>query len=101
MIVKKINRGELRPVYELPLAYYSKIDGVDITWMEKAAEAMRAQGYVHNDNLNFGTLTTYNGEPTDVCQPFFQIRTRLEPWYQRTWNDVKNMVRLLITFQKH
>lgn len=86
---EKINRGELRPVYELPLAYYSKIDGVDITWMEKAAEAMRAQGYVHNDNLNFGTLTTYNGEPTDVCQPFFQIRTRLEPWYQRTWNDVK------------
>lgn len=86
---EKINRGELRPVYELPLAYYSKVPGVDVTWMAKAAEAMRAQGYVHNDNLNFGTLTSYNGEPTEVCEPFFQIRTRLEPWYQRTWNDVK------------
>lgn len=86
---EKINRGELRPVYELPLAYYSNIQGVDMAWTAKAAGAMRAQGYVHNDNLNFGTLTTYNGELTTVCEPFFQIRTRLEPWYQRTWNDAK------------
>lgn len=85
---EKINRGELRPVYELPLAHYSEVSEVDTTWMEKAAQAMRAQGYVHNDNLNFGTMTSYRGEATEVCQPYFQIRTRLEPWYQRTWSDV-------------
>ncbi len=84
-----INRGELRPVYEAPLAHYSSAR-VDVTWMEKAAEAMRPQGYVHNDNLNFGTLTTYDGEPAeDEAQPFFQMRTRLEPWYQRTWSAVE------------
>ena len=92
---EKINRGELRPVYELPLAYYSKVSSVDVTWMAKAAEAMRAQGYVHNDNLNFGTLTSYSGEATEVCEPFFQIRTRLEPWYQRTWNDAKKYGELI------
>lgn len=86
---EKINRGELRPVYELPLAYYSTVDGVDVTWMERAAEAMRPQGYVHNDNLNFGTMTAYSGEPLEQGEPYFQIRTRLEPWYQRTWSDVK------------
>lgn len=85
---EKINRGELRPVYELPLAHYSNVSGVDTTWMEKAAKAMRAQGYVHNDNLNFGTMTSYNGEPTTACKPYFQLRTRLEPWYQRTWDAV-------------
>lgn len=85
-----INRGELRPVYEAPLAHYAKA-GVDTTWMAKAAEAMRPQGYVHNDNLNFGTLTSYNGEAsTDgAVQPYFQLRTRLEPWYQRTWGAVE------------
>ncbi len=36
---KKNNRGELRSVYELPLAHYSKIEGVDVTWMKQAAEA--------------------------------------------------------------
>lgn len=86
---EKINRGELRSVYELPLAHYSKISGVDVTWMKKAAEAMRAEGYVNNDHLNFGTLTSYNGEATEKCEPYFQLRTRLEPWYQRTWNDAK------------
>ncbi|MDE7323669.1 MAG: chitobiase/beta-hexosaminidase C-terminal domain-containing protein [Lachnospiraceae bacterium] len=86
---EKINRGELRSVYELPLAHYSKVDGVDVTWMKKAAEAMRPQGFVNNDHLNFGTLTTYNGEATKAAEPYFQLRTRLEPWYQRTWNDVK------------
>ena len=86
---EKINRGELRSVYELPLAHYSKIEGVDVTWMEKAAEAMRPQGFVNNDHLNFGTLTTYDAEPTKAADPYFQIRTRLEPWYQRDWNAVK------------
>lgn len=83
---EKINRGELRAVYELPLAHYSNVEGVDVTWMKKAAEAMRSQGYVNNDHLNFGTLTTYNGEETIKPEPFFQLRTRLEPWYQRTWS---------------
>lgn len=87
---EKINRGELRPVYEVPLAYYSNIEGVDITWIKKAAEAMRAQGYVHNDNLNFGTLTTYNGNATKLTEPYFQLRTRLEPWYQRTLKAVED-----------
>uniref|UniRef100_UPI00286F988C InlB B-repeat-containing protein n=1 Tax=Anaerosporobacter sp. TaxID=1872529 RepID=UPI00286F988C len=86
---EKINRGELRPVYELPLSYYSNVEGVDVTWMKKAAEAMRAQGYVHNDNLNFGTLTTYNGASTAKSEPYFQIRTAIEPWYQRTYSAVK------------
>ena len=85
-----INRGELRPVYEAPLAHYAKT-GVDTTWMAKAAEAMRPQGYVHNDNLNFGTLTSYSGEASSdgAVQPYFQLRTRLEPWYQRTWGAVE------------
>lgn len=86
---EKINRGELRSVYELPLAHYSKIDGIDVTWMKKAAEAMRPQGFVNNDHLNFGTLTTYDGEPTKAAEPYFQLRTRLEPWYQRSWSDAK------------
>ncbi len=83
MDAQQINRGELRPIYEVPLALYDGT-GVDMTWTEKAAQAMRAQGYVHNDNLNFGTMTAYSGEVQDeACQPYFQIRTRLEPWYQR------------------
>lgn len=87
---EKINRGELRPVYEVPLAYYSNIEGVDVTWIKKAAEAMRAQGYVHNDNLNFGTLTSYNANNTNVAEQYFQLRTRLEPWYQRTLKAVED-----------
>lgn len=86
---EKINRGELRSVYELPLAHYSTVDGVDVTWMKKAAEAMRPAGWVNNDHLNFSTMTSYNGEATEKAEPYFQLRTRLEPWYQRTWNDVK------------
>ncbi len=84
---EKINRGEFRPVYEVPLALYSGQE--DMSWTQKAAEVMRAQGYVHNDKLNFGTLTTYAGEAgEEACEPYFQIRTRLEPWYQRTKSDV-------------
>lgn len=71
---EKVNRGELRPVYELPLAHYRNVEGVDVTWIENAAEAMRAQGYVHNDNLNFVTLTTYNGEVTNVTEAYFLIK---------------------------
>lgn len=84
---EQIACGELRPVYEVPLALYDG-ENVDLGWTEKAAQAMRAQGYVHNDNLNFGTLTTYLGDAAEACQPYFQIRTRLEPWYQRKKGDV-------------
>lgn len=85
MDYEQINRGELRPIYELALSHYKNIPGVETTWMSKAAEAMRPQGYVHNDNLNFGTLTNYNGEQNQdnkFNEPYFKIRTRLEPWYQ-------------------
>ncbi|KUP25008.1 S-layer homology domain-containing protein [Paenibacillus sp. DMB5] len=68
---------------------YSKTDGVDMTWTARAAAAMRPQGMVHFDNLNFGTLTYYNGEPqTAVAGPYFQMRTRWEPLYQRNWSTV-------------
>lgn len=84
-----LNRGELRPVFEQGLALYSKADGVDMTWTARAAAAMRPQGMVHFDNLNFGTLTYYNGEPqTAVAGPYFQMRTRWEPLYQRNWSTV-------------
>ncbi|HIY58360.1 MAG TPA: alginate lyase family protein [Candidatus Tetragenococcus pullicola] len=80
---EKINRGELRPVYEQVLAHYQN-KGVDMTWTEKAARAMRSEGLVHNDNLNFSTLTFYNGEKYESApSPTFKIRTRLEPWYER------------------
>ncbi|MEV4685986.1 DNRLRE domain-containing protein [Microbacterium sp. LWH3-1.2] len=83
-----ILRGQLRPIFETALAYYSTVDGVDVTWMKRAAEAMRPQGFVHFDNLNFGTLTSYNGGPTEATAPYFQLRTMLTPWYQRTWSEV-------------
>lgn len=84
-----LNRGELRPVFEQGLALYSKTEGVDMTWTARAAAAMRPQGMVHFDNLNFGTLTYYNGEPqTAVAGPYFQMRTRWEPLYQRNWSTV-------------
>ncbi|MDR1641227.1 MAG: putative Ig domain-containing protein [Clostridiales bacterium] len=80
-----LNRGELRPIYETPLAHYSKL-GTDMTWTRKAAEAMRAQGYVHNDNLNFGTLIS--AIDSSSITGYFQLRTRLEPLYQRKWVTV-------------
>ena len=84
-----LNRGELRPVFEQGLALYSKVDGVDLTWTTRAAAASRPQGMVHFDNLNFGTLTYYNGEPLNTTSgPYFQMRTRWEPLYQRNWSTV-------------
>jgi hypothetical protein len=85
-----LNRGELRPVFEQGLALYSHVDGVDLTWTRRAAAAMRPQGMVHFDNLNFGTLTHYNGEPLNKTDgPYFQMRTRWEPLYQRNWSTVE------------
>jgi len=84
-----INRGELRPVFELPLNIFTQ-RGIEMPWTEKAASAMRAQGFVHNDNLNFGTLTQYNSAPTEAPQPYFQVRTRMEPLYQRRWSIVND-----------
>jgi len=84
-----LNRGELRPVFEQGLALYNKVNGVDLTWTTRAAEASRPQGMVHFDNLNFGTLTYYNGEPQNGADgPYFQMRTRWEPLYQRNWSTV-------------
>ncbi|UJF34849.1 S-layer homology domain-containing protein [Paenibacillus hexagrammi] len=84
-----LNRGEFRPIFEQGLALYSKVDGVDLTWTARAAAAMRPQGMVHFDNLNFGTMTYYNGEPDrEVRGPYFQMRTRWEPLYQRNWSTV-------------
>ncbi|MFL6556150.1 MAG: OmpL47-type beta-barrel domain-containing protein, partial [Bacillus sp. (in: firmicutes)] len=83
-----LNRGELRPVFEQALALYSKVAGVDLTWTARAAEASRPQALVHLDNLNFGTLTYYNGETLEASGPYFQMRTRWEPLYQRNWSTV-------------
>ena len=84
-----LNRGEFRPVFEQGLALYSNVDGVDLTWTKRAAAAMRPQGMVHFDNLNFSTLTSYNGEPLNAASgPYFQMRTRWEPLYQRNWSTV-------------
>ncbi|WP_349425944.1 DNRLRE domain-containing protein [Microbacterium sp. LWS13-1.2] len=83
-----ILRGQSRPIFETALAYYSTVDGVDVTWMKRAAEAMRPEGFIHFDNLNFSTLTSYNGAPTEAAAPYFQLRTMLTPWYQRTWSEV-------------
>ncbi|THF73613.1 S-layer homology domain-containing protein [Cohnella fermenti] len=83
-----LNRGELRPVFEQGLALYTKVGGADMTWTKRAAEASRPQAMVHFDNLNFGTLTYYNGEPTNGSGPYFQLRTRWEPLYQRNWSTV-------------
>lgn len=84
-----LNRGELRPVFEQGLALYNKVAGVDLTWTARAANAMRPQGMVHFDNLNFGTLTYYRDEPIDTTGgPYFQMRTRWEPLYQRNWSTV-------------
>jgi hypothetical protein len=83
-----LNRGELRPVFEQGLALYSKVHGVDMTWTAKAAAAARPQAMVHFDNLNFGTLAFYNGKPLKANGPYFQLRTRWEPLYQRNWSIV-------------
>lgn len=85
-----LNRGELRPVFEQALALYTKAGGVDMTWTARAAAASRPQAMVHFDNLNFGTLTHYNGEAlqSNESDPYFQMRTRWEPLYQRNWSTV-------------
>ncbi|MBD2869123.1 fibronectin type III domain-containing protein [Paenibacillus arenilitoris] len=83
-----LNRGELRPVFEQALALYTKAGGVDMTWTTRAAAGSRPQAMVHFDNLNFGTLTYYNGEPLHASGPYFQMRTRWEPLYQRNWSIV-------------
>lgn len=83
-----LNRGELRPVFEQGLALYSKVSGVDMTWTARAAAAARPQAMVHFDNLNFGTLAFYNGEPLAASGAYFQLRTRWEPLYQRNWSTV-------------
>ncbi|MGG1519690.1 S-layer homology domain-containing protein [Paenibacillus oryzisoli] len=84
-----LNRGEIRPVFEQGLALYRNVPSVDLTWTERAAAASRPQGMVHFDNLNFGTLTYYNGEPLGtISGPYFQMRTRWEPLYQRNWSTV-------------
>ncbi|KRE46161.1 OmpL47-type beta-barrel domain-containing protein [Paenibacillus sp. Soil522] len=83
-----LNKGELRPVFDQALALYTKVGGVDMTWTARAAAAARPQAMVHFDNLNFGTLTYYNGEPLNSSGPYFQMRTRWEPLYQRNWSIV-------------
>lgn len=83
-----LNRGELRPVFEQALVLYRKTGHVELPWTERAARASRPQGMVHFDNLNFGTLTLYNGEPLRSTESYFQMRTRWEPLYQRNWSMV-------------
>jgi hypothetical protein len=85
---QSILRGQLRPVYENALAHYSKVAGVDTTWLQRAAQASRPEGFVHFDNVNFDTLTMYNGPATGAVAPYLQLRTMLTPWYQRTWGEV-------------
>lgn len=84
-----VYRGKLRPIYETALAHYSKVPGVDVTWMARAAEASRPEGFVNYDNLNFDTLTSYDGPAQDSADPHLQLRTGLAPWYQTKWNDIK------------
>ncbi|GAF38695.1 hypothetical protein FC83_GL001975 [Agrilactobacillus composti DSM 18527 = JCM 14202] len=84
-----INRGELRPIYEMILAHYGSRPDVDTTWTAKAAQAMRPQGFVNTDNYNFDTLTFYNG-PAIQSAPVFKLRTRVEPYYNRTLADPTN-----------
>lgn len=85
---ERINRGELRPIYEQVAARFHD-SPVDTTWTSKAAAAMRAQGYIHNDHLNFSTLTFYNGPIYETAPSLIlRIRTRLEPWYERTLTKV-------------
>ena len=80
-------RGFLAPTFETALAHYSTIDGVDTTWMEKAARAMRPEGYTSLDFLNYSTLTNYTGE-AGTARTFIQLRTSEKPWYQNTWDEV-------------
>lgn len=77
-----ISRGELRPIYEEILALY-KHKKINLFWTKKAAIAMRPQGMINNDNYNFDTLTFYNGPKTNKPEPIFNLRTRVEPWYNR------------------
>lgn len=85
-----VYRGQLRPIYETALAHYRGVPGVSTVWTERAARVMRPEGLVHFDNLNFSTLTCYNGpaETTDTT-PRVRLRTMIEPWYQRTWDAIR------------
>ncbi|MBW3092950.1 alginate lyase family protein [Bifidobacterium sp. 82T10] len=85
-----VYRGQLRPIYETALAHYRNVPGVSTVWTERAARAMRPEGLVHFDNLNFSTLTCYNGpaETTDTTTRV-RLRTMIEPWYQRTWDAIR------------
>ncbi|MFD2728414.1 alginate lyase family protein [Enterococcus camelliae] len=84
-----IYRGQLRPIYETALSYYQDTN-LDVTWMKKAADAERPEGFNHFDNLNFSTLTMYNGKPTlKKAQPYFKLRTMITPNYQSTWDEVR------------
>ena len=85
---QSILRGQLRPIYEDAYAHYSQVPGVDVTWLARAAEASRPEGFVHMDELDFDTLTMYNGPATTTVAPYIQLRTMLTPWYQRTWPEV-------------
>lgn len=76
-------RGEFRDIYELALSHYQGRMGLSAEWTQKAAEAMRPEGYVHIDGLGFGTLTKYAGEPTEQPRPRFKIRTREGSMYER------------------
>ncbi|PJM73756.1 hypothetical protein CS006_00780 [Bifidobacterium primatium] len=80
-------RGFLAPTFETAYAHYRNVEGVDTTWMEKAARAMRPEGYSTLDFLNYSTLTNYNGEAT-TPRTFIQLRTSEKPWYQNTWDEV-------------
>lgn len=77
-----ISRDELRPIYEEILALYKK-KHVKLPWTTKAANIMRPQGMINNDNYNFDTLTMYNGPQTKKPEPVFNLRSRVEPWYNR------------------
>ncbi|TPF86477.1 hypothetical protein BW13_05090 [Bifidobacterium sp. UTCIF-37] len=84
-----VYRGQLRPIYETALAHYRHVPGVDMTWTERAARAMRPEGLVHFDNLNFSTLTTYDGPAEETTEPLIRLRTMLEPWYQHSWSAIR------------
>ncbi|PST46429.1 hypothetical protein CPA40_05985 [Bifidobacterium callitrichos] len=74
---------------ETALAHYRHVPGVDMTWTERAARAMRPEGLVHFDNLNFSSLTTYDGPAEERTEPLVRLRTMLEPWYQHSWSAIR------------
>lgn len=86
-----VYRGQLRPIYETALAHWRDVPGVDMTWTARAARAMRPEGLVHFDNLNFSTMTCYNGPAVTEAdvEPCVRLRTMIEPWYQRSWAAIR------------